>query len=501
MRSLIALFLLATALCLGGSPSHADDAIAPTTWMSVRLDGRRIGYLLIERQRSGNTITTTQTLALAFDRNGQPLQLGNMSRSIETLDARPLGFAASTRMSAVDSTVDGRRDAHGRYRVTVTVGGQARQNVIDWPPGALLAEGQRLATLAAGRRPGTTYMLREFDPASRRVLDIQMRVLGDETVTLPEGNEILSHQRQMLDLPSGGPVYDLWLDAHGMVRKARMQVFGLPMEMLACSRTCAQAPTEDVDMLRAAMVTAPRPLTPAMRVLPLRYLLQVEDGNGQPPFIPTDEQRVTALGGGRWQVDVGYPRAGGQKPPLPQDQAANAWLQSDAPPIRRLAATIVGTAGDDRTKMHRLRSFVSDFITGHDLDVGYASALEVLDRRQGDCTEYAVLLAALARAQGIPARIVSGMAYVDRYGDAEHVFVPHEWVQAWIAGRWVSYDAALRRFDAAHLALASGDGDPWHFFSASQRVGSIRILGVTPGPDRWPPRSAIRRRGGGLGGD
>ena len=40
------------------------------------------------------------------------------------------------------------------------------------------------------------------------------------------------------------------------------------------------------------------------------------------------------------------------------------------------------------------------------------------------------------------------------------VFVPHAWVQSWVDGRWESYDAALRRFDTAHIALATGDGDP-----------------------------------------
>ena len=41
-----------------------------------------------------------------------------------------------------------------------------------------------------------------------------------------------------------------------------------------------------------------------------------------------------------------------------------------------------------------------------------------------------------------------------------HVFAPHAWVQAWDGTRWTSYDAALGRFDAGHIALMIGDGDP-----------------------------------------
>jgi hypothetical protein len=125
--------------------------------------------------------------------------------------------------------------------------------------------------------------------------------------------------------------------------------------------------------------------------------------------------------------------------------------------------------------MRRLRTFVSDYIDQHGLDVGYASALEVAGSRQGDCTEYAVLLTALARAQGIPARVVTGMVYAERYAGMSHVFLPHSWMQAWIKDRWVSYDAALHRSDSTHIALASGNGDPWHFFRSAELFRGMRI--------------------------
>jgi hypothetical protein len=485
LLTLMPAFALGIVLLGVCTAAHASAPLQ-TDWMTVLLGGRKVGHLQVDRERKDGVLTTTQTLALDLSRAGKPMHLGNMSRSVEGPQGQPLGFAARTRMSSMDSTVEAQPDDDGRYLVTTTVGGQTRTALMDWPSGALLAEGQRLAAMAAGSRPGNSYRLREFDPSSLQVVDVQVDILGDETVALPGGAMRLSHQRQTLVLAHGRQRLDLWIDDQGIPRKGLMSLLGQSLEMLACDRACALAPNQPVDMLRAATVESPRLLPPYVRTMPMRYRIHVSGGIVQ-PFITTDEQQVTALGGDDWMVDVGGAHPGRQAPPQPADDEPNAWLQSDAPAIRRLAAKAVGGARDDLSRMRRLRQFVSGYINAHGLDVGYASALEVLDSREGDCTEYAVLLAAMARAQGIPARVVSGMVYADRFAGESRQFIPHEWVQAWVDGRWQSFDAALRHFDSTHLALASGDGDPWHFAATTQLFGNLHIRQAVPDADLSTP--------------
>jgi hypothetical protein len=48
-------------------------------------------------------------------------------------------------------------------------------------------------------------------------------------------------------------------------------------------------------------------------------------------------------------------------------------------------------------------------------------------------------------------------------------------VQAWTGDRWVSYDAGLERFDATHIALATGDGDPRNMDVDAGASGQWRI--------------------------
>jgi transglutaminase-like putative cysteine protease len=68
-----------------------------------------------------------------------------------------------------------------------------------------------------------------------------------------------------------------------------------------------------------------------------------------------------------------------------------------------LAHKAVGDAKDAAQAARRIESFVARYIDNKSMSVGYASAAEVVESRQGDCSEFAVLTAALCRAVGIPA--------------------------------------------------------------------------------------------------
>ena len=208
--------------------------------------------------------------------------------------------------------------------------------------------------------------------------------------------------------------------------------------------------------------------------------MRASDGGEPLKFARTDEQNVVSYDGGVELTVAPASAAPDPREPAPDaaDLRANDWLQSRAPEIVALAKKGVGDAQDDAERMQRLEDFVRGYIRNKDLSVGYASALEVARKPEGDCTEHAVLLAALGRARGIATRVVDGVVYVDHYAGHDHVFVPHAWVQAYVGGRWRSYDAALRGFDAGHLALAFGDGDPWRFFAGFNALGRMQVESV-----------------------
>jgi transglutaminase-like putative cysteine protease len=119
---------------------------------------------------------------------------------------------------------------------------------------------------------------------------------------------------------------------------------------------------------------------------------------------------------------------------------------------------------------------VRKYINKKNLNVGYASAVEVLKNREGDCSEHAVLTTALCRAIGIPSKVASGFAYTSNALGAKNSFIPHAWTMVYIKNKWISIDAAMGRFGSGHILIELGNGDPEEFINLVNILGSVKII-------------------------
>jgi hypothetical protein len=468
------------------------SAFASDTWMTVMLDGQKVGKVHVHREVQGGQVVTTQSLDMRLSRFKTPLVTHTEARLVETAEGTPVAFSTKSGQGTDTSEVDAQPHAPQVFQLATTLAGQTKVSLLQWPEGATLAEGQRVATTAHGFQPGTTYPVRVFQPERQQVANVEVTVVGDEIVDLPGGKERLHHLKQELKGSSGSQWTDTWVDDNGIIRRSIAPMLAYHIEMAACDEACASAPDQDVDVLRTAMSPSPRMVPGAFRIAPIRYRISVTGSHPQ-PFVETDEQHVSSITAGVYQLDVGRPLPHGDEPgPTSEDTEANPWVQSDAPAIRDAARDIVGDSSSNMARMRRLRSYLTKAIDTKGMDIGYASALDTLQSLKGDCTEHAVLLTALARSLGIPARVVTGLVYVDRFAGASRVFIPHAWTQAWIGDRWVSFDSAQGRYDSTHIALGVGDGAPWRFFQAMASLGSIHIDSVTPTAQMMdmPPESA-----------
>ncbi len=152
-----------------------------------------------------------------------------------------------------------------------------------------------------------------------------------------------------------------------------------------------------------------------------------------------------------------------------------SWLQSDHPRLLAIASPIARLDVSDARKMELLLARAQPYLARIDYS-GHYSALDTIVRRAGDCTEAAVLLAALGRAAGIPTRVASGLTYSrESYHGVSNAFMPHSWTLAYVDGRWRSFDLALYEFDSTHIALTIGDGDPRSVAAAGQ-LASLLVL-------------------------
>ncbi|MHC4763036.1 MAG: transglutaminase-like domain-containing protein, partial [Planctomycetota bacterium] len=192
----------------------------------------------------------------------------------------------------------------------------------------------------------------------------------------------------------------------------------------------------------------------------------VVDGNG---LQIVTVQPVKAPAG----VKLGYK---GSEPELLEALKPTRFVQSDSKEIIALASEAIGQTQDAGEAAGRIEKFINNYIEEKGFGIGYGSAVEVAQSREGDCSEHAVLTAAMCKAVGIPAQVVSGMVYVDDLEGYRNIFGGHAWTQVYIGDRWVYLDATRPdRSKAGHIALASGSGDPESFLEMVTSIGNFVI--------------------------
>ncbi|MDR1483684.1 MAG: transglutaminase family protein [Planctomycetaceae bacterium] len=107
-----------------------------------------------------------------------------------------------------------------------------------------------------------------------------------------------------------------------------------------------------------------------------------------------------------------------------------------------------------------LEKLVHQKVRFGEFDIGFGSSSDVLRSGVGDCTEQAVLLAALCRKKRIPCRVILGLVYVNQQNkngeSSGDKMVFHLWNEVYVAGVWRPLDAAfgLGGADAARIKLA-----------------------------------------------
>ncbi|HMY75768.1 MAG TPA: transglutaminase domain-containing protein, partial [Blastocatellia bacterium] len=124
-------------------------------------------------------------------------------------------------------------------------------------------------------------------------------------------------------------------------------------------------------------------------------------------------------------------------------------INSVAPEIVALAKQIAGEDKDARSVARKIGEWTYQNLKWKKVE---SDTVETLASREADCLEHSELYVALARASGLPARVVTGAAF----GGGS--FGAHAWVEVYL-GKWVELDPTwglMEHVDATHLRF---DGD------------------------------------------
>jgi len=491
-------FLCVCLVLAAAGPAWAVER--ETEYFAIFMKGKKVGYAIQSRAATAEKVTTTEKANITMSRVGVPVTMTVTETSIETIDGRPLGFETVQDFSMMTMKVVGTVNEPGTVDVTVTSMGAEQKSTLEWPSGAVMAEGLRLLTLKKGLKEGLSYGTKIFSPGMMQAVDARIRIGPKRNVDLLGRVVALTEVTTTMTIPMAGEIVSTsYVDDELRVQKTIMPMMGMQIEMVACAKEFALGENDVLELINKMFVASPVPLDNVGSAKSITYQLSPM-GDANSLTIPSgDNQRVRPGKDGSVIVTVepvavpkgaGFPYKGKDKAIL-EAVKPTRFLQSDDKKIIKLARRAIGNTKDAAEAIKKIEAFVGDYIENKSLSVGYASAAEVADSKQGDCTEHAVLTAAMCRAVGIPAQVVAGVAYVEDFADLQG-FGAHAWVQAYVGrdptaregGRWVGLDAAFKGtgrggYDAGHITLAVGNGNPEDFFSLVNIIGQFKIDKVT----------------------
>jgi transglutaminase-like putative cysteine protease len=260
---------------------------------------------------------------------------------------------------------------------------------------------------------------------------------------------------------------------------------------LVTYRTTKEIALEQSDVARYDLVTSlsvpvDRKLDSPYESKRIRYRLQVDDRDPSEVFAVGPSQAIEPVDPNTaiatvYALRPGQPgnTAAPADRPTDGDRRPNSIVQSDNADIVALAERAAGDQKDAWQAALALEKFVKGYMTLTDYSQAFATAADVAKSRQGDCTEHSVLLAALARARGIPARVAIGLIYIEEKG--QPAFGYHMWNEVYIDDRWIPLDATLAcgGAGAARLKLIHSNMDGASalscFLPVAEAAGRLKI--------------------------
>ncbi len=478
---LVGLLVIAAALVWAAleleRPLSLEDLeqLTGTEWFNVRVLGKPTGYACVQTELAqapeGPRLRVTEDVKLLISLAGRELEASKsqvtkydeMLRPVEielVKDEMGRKLQRTARLADHELTVT-TVSAETEKTATLTVSDDFASDIII---GLKAARGEL--------KVGDKFEFQAYEPELDILDENTVHVTGEKE--LEDGSRVLVIKALSKSL---GMETVSWVDNRG--RLVRQTVPGL-ME-LTLERVTEEEALAQLSPLKIVSEIEVKGHLPSVRRLQEVRLKIVRKVGAAAEIIPaTGRQRVDVEGEDAL-VTIATEQPGAEGVTLPiEDEALAEYLaptasaQSDDPRIVAKAREIIGDETDAWLAATKLVRWVHDNMRKVSSEPRPITALECLDEMVGDCTEHAVLTAALARAVGLPSKFCTGLAYV---GGA---FGYHAWNEIYV-GRWVEMDPAWGEVavDAGHLQLFSGSLDEASLarnsLAAGRTMGTIEI--------------------------
>ncbi len=426
-------------------------------WYIVELGGATVGWMRETILDNGTQYCTDGEVQLKVSRGTIEIEITMQSRFIETHDGEPIEL--HTRQSQSREEVEVKYLFRDDDVQIISTQGD-RENVDEHP----LPEGIWYPPRAAERYCRAKREVGDKEITFRTLapeygltpLTIKQVYQGEDEYELAGQTIPVSVWQSTNDIVPMPATVMLTQDGRQVYESVNMGIGVMVTRIAKREEALAAGVGASPELMINTFVKPDQGIDQPLRAIRAKYRVKAITGNL--PELPSTASQKVEMAEDRTSavitVDIDH-----ASPAPPDDLNDPSFLEtstlidSDDVLIRKLAQRVVKSHPKEKlAQAEALREFVFTYINSKSLDTAFATASETARMKTGDCSEHGVLLCALLRAGGIPARIAIGLVYVDQFAGTEGVFGWHMWTQALIDDCWVDLDATLPvRYHAGHI--------------------------------------------------
>ncbi len=445
-------------------PAADSKAQGEEEWNVIYMGKTRVGYSrsnTLNIKRDGRELIRSESdSTMLIKRFGQELKMKLILSTEETLDGQlvsvdfknenpPASFTRTTGVVSGD-----------KLELSIVNAGKTSKKSIAWDKANKSPAYQDRLLKDEPLKTGEKREFKVFLPEMNQIATVTVTGQDPSETTLLDGKK---HTLKRVDITQSvlpGFVTKTWIDDEGHTLKSSTGgFFGSDMSTYRVSREEAlkEIAGAELDIAIDTLIKIQPPIQRAHESQEIVYLVTVK-GHDPATEIPAgDSQTIKSTGPETAELTVKSIRpnstvANPAKTVAADFSTPNRYLQSDDPRVIKHAEAAAGDTASPWEIAVKMEHYVREKLTKKNFSTALATAAEVAESLEGDCTEHACLLAAMCRVKKIPSRVVVGFVYADSL----EAFGGHMWTEVFINGQWIPLDATLGRggIGAAHIKLA-----------------------------------------------
>ncbi len=426
-------------------------------WYDLAMMGMKIGHMHIYLEKA-----EYQGEEMLRSRTDMVMQLKGFGKKMK-IEINRIEYSDSNfipRYFVSTSNESGLKQVEGKIKdgvayITTTLNGETTESEVAVPDDTISDTVAVTYLLSKDRmKIGEKLDYRTFSFDFFQPIKTELSVVEEASLTYQSEEKPVYILEQKLYI-MGGINARLWVTRDGTTYKSATDMMGLSMVATKTDRETALGAAEEVDIMLGTRIipTGKKPKRGASQFV---ANVQLSKGSLNEAIMTNSRQNLELNSERSGTLSIKMPKVDEkncaelpiQDTELQTFLSPTVYVEANHPDIRAKAVEILDGENNSWQAAKKLCRWVYKSITEKNLSGGFSSSLTTLESLSGDCTEHTVLLLAMARSVGIPARICAGLIY------SGNAFYYHFWPEVYV-GTWVQMDPTLGQIiaDANHIQL------------------------------------------------